>query len=715
MRNGTEKAPIYTFGPYQLDPSERLLSRDGTALALTPKAFDLLVYLVERHGRLVEKTTLLNALWPDTVVEEANVAYNIAALRKVLGDGRGDAQFIETVPTRGYRFVAPVVEAPSASNLPDFHGRRLGFVVARLTVPLVATVVVGSAAGAWLLLRSPSRPEAPPMRLVPLTTLTGLEDNPTFSPDGEQVAFGWNGAKQDNWDIYVTLVGSYEERRLTSDPAAETRPEWSPDGRQIAYLRERPGGTTIQLVSVLGGADRKVCDFAGADSIGWTRDGHWLIVGRPGEDSQPEPPRGIYLIPVEGGDPRPLIASPPGVADFLPAFSPDGRQLAYVSCSHAPAAGVGAWTRCEIRLVEVHGARVTSTLRRLTSQLPFIASVSWTRDGSAVIFAAKDQLAGALLTLFRVGADGTHPPERIEIAGINAGAPAIAPSRDRLAFTRSSQDMDIYRLEVGRPAQLLVGSTFEEVEARLSHDGRRLVFASRRSGDTLDIWMADADGSAVQLLTRRPSRIKGSPYWSPDGRRVVFDSFGDDYHWHIWTVDAEGGTPRRLTTQAGDENTPTWSHDGRYVYFSADPGSGRDIWRVLASGGVPERLTRGVRGYFACESADGKNLLFQPEDADTPLMAMALTGGEVRQLVTCVRNSAFGAGPQGIYYVPCDPSPDPSVHVLDLNTGRDRRLGTLDGLMDRPLGLSVSPDGNTIVYPRTGPSTADLMLIENFR
>ena len=272
MRTGTETPPMYTFGPYRLDPSERLLSRDGRALALTPKAFDLLVYLVERRGRLVEKTTLMSALWPDTIVEEANVAYNISALRKALGDDRGGSKFIETVPTRGYRFVAPVVEAPSASHLPDVRGRRWGSVVARLTAPLVATVVVGSAAAAWLLLRSPGHPDAPPMRLVPLTTLTGLEDNPTFSPDGEQVAFAWNGAKQDNWDIYVTLIGSSEVRRLTSDPAADTHPAWSPDGRQIAYLRERPAGTTIQLVSALSGADRRLSDFPGADSIGWARE-----------------------------------------------------------------------------------------------------------------------------------------------------------------------------------------------------------------------------------------------------------------------------------------------------------------------------------------------------------------------------------------------------------------------------------------------------------
>jgi Tol biopolymer transport system component len=456
-----------------------------------------------------------------------------------------------------------------------------------------------------------------------------------------------------------------------------------------------------------------VIDFPEADSIDWARDGHWLVVGRPGVESLAGPSPGIYLVPVDGGDPRPLIASPPGVADFQPAVSPNGRQLAYVSCSHAPAAGVTAWTRCAIHLVDVNGARAISAPRRLTSQLPFLASVSWVRDGSAVLYAGEDQ--SGVQTLWRVGADGTHRPERVELAGIGAWSPATALTRDRLAFTRTSDNTDIYRFEVGHPVELLVGSTFEETEPRLSRDGRRLVFASKRSGDSLDIWMANADGSAVQLLTRAAAGYAGSPFWSPDGRRIAFDSSGDDYHWHIWTIDAEGGTPRRLTTQAGDENVPTWSRDGRYIYFSADRGSGRDIWRVSASGGIPERVTHGAGGYFACESADGTGLLFQAEDDDSPLMMLMLANGDARQLVACVRNTAFGVGPQGVYYVPCDPGSDPPIHVLDLETGRDRRLGTLDGFRERPIGLSVSPDGNAILYPRKGQSTADLMLIENFR
>ena len=101
---------LYEFGPFRLDARERLLQRDGATIALTPKAFDLLLALVERHGRLVEKEELLKLVWPDAFVEEANLTYNISFIRKALGDGENGLKFIETVPKRGYRFVVGVRE-----------------------------------------------------------------------------------------------------------------------------------------------------------------------------------------------------------------------------------------------------------------------------------------------------------------------------------------------------------------------------------------------------------------------------------------------------------------------------------------------------------------------------------------------------------------------------------------------------------------------------
>jgi Tol biopolymer transport system component len=234
----------------------------------------------------------------------------------------------------------------------------------------------------------------------------------------------------------------------------------------------------------------------------------------------------------------------------------------------------------------------------------------------------------------------------------------------------------------------------------------------------MDIWVADADGSNPQQLTHGPGGSQGSPSWSPNGRLIAFDAQGDDpkdSHTHLWIIDADGGSPRRLTPEAGDQVVPTWSHDGRWIYYSWRQAETRDIWRMPADGGAPERLTHGAAGVFACESADRKSLLFQPKDADSPLMTMPLAGGQARQLIECVKNGAFGVGSRGVYYVPCDPTTDPPLYVLDQKIGRHARLGRLDGLAERPLGLSVSPDGNTILYPRQVLLRADLMLIENFR
>jgi Tol biopolymer transport system component/DNA-binding winged helix-turn-helix (wHTH) protein len=716
----------FSIGDWRVDPSLRTISGVTGEFHLEPKHMQVLVLLAEHAGQVVSKERIIQTVWAGTFVGDEVLSKAIFELRRTVDDDPKAPRFIQTIPKGGYRLVArvsfdqshpgpqdaPVPLPPS----PRVATRSVGTWWGLTASALLVVAVVSMAIGFRVAQQRPSlvSEAGPPMRVVPLTTLTGEEHHPIFSPDGEQVAFDWDGEKQDNRDIYVTLVGSSEVRRLTSDPLPDENPKWSPDGRRIAFLRERPDGTTIQLVSALGGPDGKLSDFRGADSLDFSPDNRWLAAGRSA--SVAGQPGGIYLIPADGGDPRRVIAPPKDRVVSEPAFSPDGRRLAYVSCSHG--GGRAPTVDCDVYLTELDALpNPTGLPRRLTTQRSFVLNgVSWTRDGTDVVYSAI--LTGTTPYLWRVGVDGTRPPERLEIAGANAVAPATARSRDRVAFAHFSIDTDIYRVEAGRPAQLVVGSTFWESEPRLSPDGRRLVFMSQRAGGDVsdNIWLSEADGSNPRQLTHGPGRTQGSPSWSPDGRQIAFDSLGQDAHWHIWMIDADGGTPRRITPQADDEHTPTWSRDGRWIYFASAQGTGtrRNIWRVAPSGGTPEQLTHGGSGHFACESADGKSLLFQTPAGDSPLMAMPLAGGESRQLVGCVKNSAFG-GPLGVYYVPCDPSLDPPVQVLDPATGRDRRFGTLDRLYSHPLGLSVSPDGRTIVYPRLIYQNSDLMLIENFR
>ena len=157
-------------------------------------------------------------------------------------------------------------------------------------------------------------PLPPPaaMKVVQLTSLNGLEIAPTFSPDGTQVAFSWNGEREDNYDIYVKTVGSSDVRRLTTDPAADTLPIWSPDGEQIAFLHDHPGGGTI-VHSVLpyrwrgAEADRLPHRRGVSARIAWSPDERW-IVGRPDltEDLAKRGSWALYLIPLGSGTPRRL-------------------------------------------------------------------------------------------------------------------------------------------------------------------------------------------------------------------------------------------------------------------------------------------------------------------------------------------------------------------------------------------------------------------------
>ena len=122
---------IYEFGPFQLIPEERQLLRDGQLVPLTPKAFDLLVVLVENGGHLIGKDELLKRVWPDSCVEEANLSVKMSALRRALGEGPNERQYVETVPRSGYRFVAGVKErwdngaepSPRESSEEDSPGR----------------------------------------------------------------------------------------------------------------------------------------------------------------------------------------------------------------------------------------------------------------------------------------------------------------------------------------------------------------------------------------------------------------------------------------------------------------------------------------------------------------------------------------------------------------------------------------------------------------
>ncbi len=566
-------------------------------------------------------------------------------------------------------------------------------------VAAAGVLTVLALGGAWLWLRSES---APPERLVYVTSYPGSEMYPSFSPDGKQIAFSWDGEKGDgnNFDIYVKLVGESNALRLTTDPAADTDPVWVPDGKRIAFQRTGANGG-IYTVSALGGAERKLTDFAAYYQMSWSPDGKWLAAISRQE------PSAVFLVPGEGGEPRRITDPKAPAFDRAVSFSPDGRQLAFSECTAVYA--------CDVWVDNLTPAYVSQgSARRITNQDYYITGLTWTRDEKSVIYNGSSA-AGMLHYLWRSNTDGRHMPQRLDIAGPNANSPTLSPVGNRLAFHRLIRDYDIWRWRPHGATEPLIVSSLIDYNPQFSPDGRRIAFESSRTGESEEIWVAEADGSNPVQLTHNLGRHQGTPRWSPDGRWIAFDSQGQDGHCDIYVMDANGGNPRRFTQGPGDEHMPFWSRDGKWVYFYSDRTNSYEIWRMPFAGPgrpVEEQVTRNG-GYAGFESSDGATLFFT-KGASSPLFALPLDGGPERQVLEWVTLIAFFPVEDGIYYIGrrTEKGQYP-LQFFRFSSGASEVLTNIDGVVYQ--GLAVSPDRTRILFSKTVAYGANVMMIENFR
>jgi DNA-binding winged helix-turn-helix (wHTH) protein len=260
--------PLFLFDDVRVDTAAFRVERGGRAVALEPKAFDLLVLLLERQGQVVTKQEILDAVWPQTAVTDNAMTRIVAHLRKALGDDARDARYIETVPTRGYRWLAPAERREEGART---RPACPALAAARLAVrrwpswPRSAALSLAYRQGQT---RGPETPAVLSMWPTQVTVSPRLDVFPALSPDGRAVAYATD--RSGGFEIVVKpLLGGASEIALTSDGQQNVEPAWSPDGDYVAYHSMRRGG--IWIVPALGGVPRQVCDF-GSDPA-WSPDG----------------------------------------------------------------------------------------------------------------------------------------------------------------------------------------------------------------------------------------------------------------------------------------------------------------------------------------------------------------------------------------------------------------------------------------------------------
>jgi Tol biopolymer transport system component/DNA-binding winged helix-turn-helix (wHTH) protein len=695
----------FQFGPFSLNPDSRVLLKDGAPVAVTGKVLEALVVLVQNRGKVMSKDELLAILWPDTVVEEANLTQNISTLRKVLGDSPKDHRYIVTLPGRGYQFVGEVNAATDEreGGIAPVEIRRRR---PRLLWAVATGLAVFAVAGVVWIVKSTGAGSSPTLqsREIPLTSAAGIVTCPSFSPDGKQIAYmrataGWEGTHS----IYTKLIGAGTELRLTSPSGDDSFPAWSPDGQYVAFWRELPGKNGIYLVSALGGPARRITAIEACRGFNWYPDGRRLIVSEPSAGQHFR----LATVKVDTGQRQPLTSNPME-DETSPALSPDGKTVAFIG-----------WTAThgDMYVMPSEGG----TPRKLTEIEGGV--LAWTADGREIVY--NSQPAG----LWRISiTSGT--PRRITSSAASLGFPAIAQRGNLLAYVVNEINENLWRMDLspaspGLPPApvLLESSTRQQWDPSYSPDGRRLAFGSNRSGSD-QIWVSDAQGGGASQITHLEAARPGCPRWSPDGASIAFNA-AHNVNSDIYVVGPDGGEPRRVTTHAGGDTVPNWSGDGRWIYFTSARSGQDQIWKVPAAAGESPstpalQVTQGG-GVDAFESVDGKYLYFAKGYEKTGLWRKELGDAKSREepvLESLQHWGWWALAPQGVYFFEqpqFPPQARESLKFFDLASKRTTQLATLEKPLNQQTAVvTLSPDGRSLVYTRTDRFGSDIMLIENF-
>jgi Tol biopolymer transport system component/tRNA A-37 threonylcarbamoyl transferase component Bud32 len=564
----------------------------------------------------------------------------------------------------------------------------------------VAAILLLAAAGTGLSVWVTRRHGEQPMRVSPLTRFAGVECCSSFSPDGNQVAFVWDGGEAGKREIYVKMLGSSTALRLSSNGTTDGNPSWSPDGRQIAFAK---GGSApgIYLVSPLGGPEQKITDLRSFGPISWSEDGKFLAVVKSHLEQFQTGVGTVYLVSTETGEFRPLLVPRSGSRYYSPVFAPGGRALAVAVCG-----GRNNYAPCDISVISLRPGFVPEGSERRLATAEALTAISWTADGGSLVY---DGSIEGRLSLSRVATNYGAVPQRLELAGERVQGPAVARNSKLLAFTRLEGDDQLSRLKLGGRQEIFLASNAIDGNPEFSPDGQRVVFTSTRGLQGTTLWLAKSDGTGAVQLTRGPEE-QGSPDWSPDGRWIAFDA-SEAGKYQIKVVDASGGHPRQVTSTSFDSSAPRWSRDGRSIYFSSNRTGRDEIWRAPATGGGAEQMTHDG-GIVASESSDGKTLYYLKEGPARLLYSRPVAGGQATKVgLKDVLGRNYVVFKDGIYYVHGRRTPE--IRFYSFATSSDSLIATVEGPVT--LGFSVSPDRNTFLFTRENFAGASLMMIENFR
>lgn len=705
------------FDEFAVDPNRRVLLKSGEIVNLNPKTFDLLLAFVERQGEVVGKDELLDIVWEGQFVEEGNLTVNISLLRKALGEKINEPRFLVTVPGKGYKFIAPVsfVENESQTVLEDNQkagvspvtrdsgGKPPVSALGNWSLPPYILGAISLVAGIVVVLfvivyftdwrnsfwdSETPKPiiEASQQRLI--STFPGSHSQPSFSPDGNKVAFVQ--ASGSGSQIWVKDLNGGNPVQLTTDIENAERPRWSPVGNEIVFNCRSGGNSDICLVPVNGGESRKIINEGRNPSWGW--DGERLVFERGYE---------IWTANNDGTNQRLVEGVPPAdllLADRLPAFSPDGSLIAFFQNEKGPMGDY--W------IIPAEGGNV----KRLTFDLTSGGAVRWLPDGTNIIFPTR---RGGSLTLWSVSVAGGQPAPVLKSAGEDT-EPDISRDGKKLIYTntRKSFVLTVTDIRTGESRDLRE-SGLEIINPSFSPDGQKIVFFGFDNSGDLHIYKIDVSGENLAQVTGGKDEKNIQPQWSADGQTIYF------YQMH------PTHTFRKIPAGGGEsaEIAPDWFWE-RNNEAHISPDETKVVYTKLEKGKSAATYIRDIADGKETEfslplrhprfSHDGKfivgTLIAGGKQAKNEIIICPVDGGQCRGIANGIHPRWSADDSKIFYYGPNEQDSYP-VWVVSIYGGDEKKAAELRPMSPINMFFNVSPQ-EEIVWIKLDQRKSELWLAD---
>ena len=620
----------FAFGEFILDADEKVLLKNGTPVSITPKVFQLLFVLVEKHGHIVEKERLMEEVWAGSFVEESNLTFSIRQLRKILGDASKSPRFIETVARRGYRFIARAEVIPSESSIEEkvpvsrstpLFGRWFSGPVPVVLAVLLCAVVLSTGIFIWRegsrLLRGNLAATDKSFRFESFTS----SDTPmtaAISPDGNYIAYSrTTNGRQGLW-LRQLSSGVNTQIVAPEEGIMYGSVEFSPDSQFIYISRRlRNEPAWLDRVSILGGTlkSKILSDIDGAFSI--SPDDRHISFRRYTPQK-----RSLLIANIDGSDEHEIYGTEKTFTDNV--FAPNGKTIAFASGqSDTGEQDFGVYT------IDLD----TGLVRPATNfRWVHVRSIAWLPDQSGLLATASYQASGPS-QLWQISlADGTA--QRVLNSQVGFASISATSDMSQILLVQVSGVTNLCLAASSKPDKLVPIADAAGGFAWTPEGG--LVYSSPTAGNR-DIWALSADKMTPKQLTVEDS-IDFDPAVSPDGRYVVFvsDRAGK---FNLWRINADGSNPVVLTTGAGEQQ-PAFTPNGAFVLFS----SMKDVslWKVSIDGGPSTEVSERP-AYQVSVSPDGTSFAhFSKVDGVTNILIRSLENGKVVQQFDTIRGFFVG-------------------------------------------------------------------------